>query len=322
MHKYLYCCVAAVILTFTFSCRKDVLQWQKVQQLNSNTTCRLNNVRFIGDNICIAAGGIIYSQAEILMSADGGYTWSAYSSPDAPKEMYGMGVSPNGNIYLSGVDGDILQSKDSGKTWQFHRINNWLEYFGGGFAAPNLGIFVSSVLQRQGTITRVDSSFKIIDEKTFLFGINNIYMVSPSTGYLIGYGAVMKTIDGGDNWAFQDVQGDNFTAMDIHGDEIWMCGSNGGIYHTFDGGGHWKNFRNGNDISLPRYYLRSIIFKDEQNGWAVGDQGQMIYSRDGGQHWSEYERFTSNSLRGIAACPNGDLLVVGDNGALFRMTTK
>ena len=322
MTRYSGRILIVVLILLTASCKKDVLHWQKVQQLNSNTTSRLNNIKFIDNNICIIAGGEQFTKSEILRSDDGGHTWTNFTHPDAPKEMYGMSVSSNGAIYLSGVDGDVLHSADSGKTWQFNRINNWKVYKGGAFPAPDTGIFVSTVLQRQCTITRVDAGFNIMDEQTFQFGLNNIYMVNPAIGYIIGYGSVMKTTDHGTTWNFQDVKGDNFTAMDIHSDEIWMCGSNGGIYHTYDGGKKWNNFRNGNDISLPRYFLRSILFKDSNNGWAVGDDGVVIYSKDGGQHWSAYEKFTSNNLRSVAVCPDGDLLIAGDNGTLFRLNTK
>ena len=304
------------------SCKKDLLHWQKVAQLNSNTTAPLNNIRFVGNNICIAAGGVKYTQSVIVRSTDGGYTWAASSDSSAPKEMYGMDVSPRGMIYLSGIDGDVLHSKDSGQTWSYNRINTFLVYFGGTFPTPDTGIFVSAVLQRQSTITRIDSNFNILDEQTFLFALNNIYMVSATTGYVIGYGTVMKTTDRGNNWIVQDVVGDNFMAMDIHGDEIWMCGYAGSVYHTTDGGTHWQKMRNGNDITLPRYDLLDIVFKDEQNGWAVCDDGKVLHSDDGGNHWEEYDRFTSNALRSIAICPNNDLLVAGDNGSIFRIVPQ
>lgn len=321
MHRHIRFILASILILFAQSCKKDLLHWQRVQQLNSNTNSTLNNVRFISDKICIAAGGDKFDRSVVLRSDDGGYTWSANSYTSAPKEMYGMGISPNGTIYLSGIDGDVLHSVDSGRTWQFNRINTWLTYTGGFFATPDTGIFVSSVLQRQSSITRVDAKFNVIDEKTFLFGLNNIYMTSPNTGYIIGYGTVMKTTDQSNTWSFLDVKGDNFTAMDIHGNEIWMCGAAGGVYHTTDAGNSWDVLRDGNNVAIPKYYLRCIVFKDSRNGWAAGDKGKVIYTKDGGKHWSEYDKFTENSLRSIAICPNGDLLVAGDNGSLFRMTT-
>ena len=311
-----------LLVIFMGSCKKDLLHWQKVQQLNSNTTSRLNHIQFLGSGICIIAGGVEFDQSEIVRSVDGGYNFTAGSDTNAPKEMFGMGLSANGTIYLSAVDGDVLHSADSGKTWKYNRIPDFLVYYGGSFPTPDTGIFASTVLERQCTITRVDSNFNIIDAQTFLFGINNIYMVSATTGYVIGYGTVMKTTDRGNNWIVQDVVGDNFMAMDIHGDEIWMCGYAGSVYHTTDGGAHWQKMRNGNDITLPRYDLLDIVFKDEQNGWAVCDDGKVLHSDDGGNHWEEYDRFTTNALRSIAICPNNDLLVAGDNGSIFRIVPQ
>jgi len=310
-----------IFLLVAFSaCKKDLLQWQKVQQLNSNTTARLNNIHFVSDNVCVIGGGIQWQQSDVLKSTDGGYTWTDNSYPAATAEMIGMGVSTNGEIYLSGVYGNILHSKDSGATWQYSRINDYLNDVGGTFATPDTGIFVSSVLQRQCGITRVDSNFNILDEQTYQFGLNNIYMISSSVGYVIGYGTVMITKNRGNTWNFQNVEGDNFEAMDIHGEEIWMCGYMGSVFHTADGGNNWQRLRNGNDITLPRYNLLNILFKDSLHGWAVCDNGKVIFTDDGGNHWEEYNQFTTTALRSIALCPNGDLLVAGDYGTLYRIS--
>lgn len=287
--------------------------------MESGTDTRLNNIAFLDDSTCIIAGGTTFDRSTIVRSTDGGYNWVADSSGDAPKEMYGMGVSASGTIYLSGIDGDILESRDKGRSWQFHRIDNWLVYKGGSFPTPDTGIFVSSVLQRESTITRVDSNFKILDEQTFQFGLNNIYIINASTSIVIGYGVMMKSIDNGATWSYLDIDGDNFTAMSVIGNEMWVCGAAGSIFHSSDGGNHWERFRNGNDLTRRRYMLRSILFTSPQTGWAVGDDGLVIYSQDGGRNWMEYKPFTTNHLRSIAACPNGDLLMAGVNGGLYRI---
>ncbi len=314
-----YIFLLLILFTLLSSCKRDLLELQQAWQLTSYTTNRLNNIRFLDDSVCIIGGGSTFYQSTMLRSTDGGYTWAADSSTVAPKEMYGMGVAADGTVSLSGIDGDVLQSSDKGKTWQFRRINNWLVYKGGAFFTPDTGIFVSTVLQRGCTITRIDSAFNILDEQSFLFGLNNLYMVNATTGYAIGYGVIMKTTDRGNTWDYLDVKGDNFTAMDIHGKEIWTCGSAGGIYHTVDAGAHWERQRNGNDISLPRYMLRCVLFTDNMHGWAAGDNGKVIYTNDGGYNWFEYKNFTNDALRGIAQCPNGDLLLCGDEGGIYRI---
>jgi photosystem II stability/assembly factor-like uncharacterized protein len=308
-----------IVLVGLSSCKRDLLELKQAWKLNSNTTTRLNNIRFLDDSICVIGGGSTFYQSTMLRSADGGYTWAADSSHDIPKEMYGMGVAADGSICLSGIDGGVLQSVDKGKTWQSHRILNWLVLRGGNFFTPDTGIFVSTILQRGSSITRVSADFKILDERAFLFGLNNLYMVNSTTGYAIGYGVVMKTTDRGNTWDYLDVKGDNFTAMDIHGSEVWTCGSAGGIYHTTDAGQHWERLRNGNDISLPRYMLRCLLFTDKLHGWAAGDNGKLIYTNNGGRDWYEYKNFTTDAIRGIALCPNGDILLCGDEGGIYRI---
>ena len=304
------------------SCRKDTLHWQKVWQLNSGTTSKLNHLRFLNDSTCLIGGGVHYESAEVVRSVDGGYTWQVTSYPQAGKGLYGFGISPNGTVYLCGTDGVVLHSADNGSTFQFNRIGDWEYYVGGTFITPDSGIFISSHLNDHCSITQVDSNFTITDKQEFNFGLSDIYIPNPVIGYAVGYGAVMKTTDGRRTWHFQEPTDDKFMAMDIHGDEIWMCGYAGCVYHTLDGGEHWQRQRNGNDIALIHYRMLDIKFKTSLNGWAVCDDGKVVYTDDGGYHWMEYDQFTTNALRSLAFCPNGDLLVCGDNGGLFRLTTN
>jgi photosystem II stability/assembly factor-like uncharacterized protein len=319
VRTYLRRSIILLFIVCTCSCKKDLLQWHTVQHISSGTNCGLNNIKFINDSICIIAGGIQYAQSEVLRSADGGYTFTSNSYSQAPLCMYGMCLSPTGTVYLCGTYGRTLSSIDNGLTWNAGRIQDYLFYVSLSFPSPDTGVCISTVLQRQSTITVVDSNFNILNETTYQFGLNNVYMISPSTGYVIGYGAVLKTTDYRQTWNFQNINGDNFTAMDIHGDEMWICGANGSIFHTTDGGSNWQRQRNGNDFTQVHYGLRCIVFADENNGWAAGDDGKMIYSSDGGAHWSQYTQFTTSAIRSLAICPNGDVLAAGDNGALFRL---
>ncbi len=297
-----------------------MLHWRKVVRIDAGTPSRLNKIKFITNNICIIIGGEKYDRSDILRSEDGGYTWSDFSSSESQKGIYGISVSPEGHIYVSGIDGGIFMSADSGKTWRFKRILDWRFYHAISFPVNDTGIVINSMALDTCHISQIDTNCNIIDQRTYRFALSDIYMVSPSTGYLIGYGVVMKTTDYRRTWTYQNVRKDQFTAMDIHGEEIWMCGSNGGIFHTTDGGGNWEQLRNGNDITHVQYHLCTIVFKDKLNGWAAGEQGKIIYTDDAGKHWSEYDYFTDNAIRSLVLCPNGDLLAAGDNGTLFRIT--
>jgi photosystem II stability/assembly factor-like uncharacterized protein len=261
----------------------------------------------------------MYERAEVLRSTDGGYTFVSNTYPESGKQAKGFCVSPSGVIYLCGTDGTVLHSKDNGASFQFNRIHTWDLYVGVAYPVDDTGIFINTVVQEIGTIQQVDSNYNVIDKQSFKFGLNDIYMVSPSTGYVVGYGAILKTTDHRRTWHFLNLTGDNFMCMDRHGSELWVCGYNGGIYHSLDAGANWTKVRNGSDITIPRYHLYGIAFRDPMQGWAVGEQGKVIYTKDAGKHWSEYEHFTNSTLRAITICLNGDLLIAGDNGVIFRV---
>src|SRR5690606_17161630 len=148
-------------------------------------------------------------------------------------------------------------------------------------------------------------------------------MVDDMTGYISCYGAVKKSTDGGKTWGFLDVKNDNFTGLSIvNKTDIWVCGIAGSIYHSADGGATWHKQRNGNAIAKKNYALKDILFTDTRNGWAVGEKGMVIYTTDGGSTWKEYENFTDDALHDIARTPNGQLMVAGDNGALYRLQAQ
>jgi photosystem II stability/assembly factor-like uncharacterized protein len=62
-----------------------------------------------------------------------------------------------------------------------------------------------------------------------------------------------------------------------------------------------------------------IKFRDRTNGWAVGEDGAVLQTDDGGKHWMECERFTNNLLTSIAIKSDGSLVIVGDNGTIFKL---
>jgi photosystem II stability/assembly factor-like uncharacterized protein len=117
-----------------------------------------------------------------------------------------------------------------------------------------------------------------------------------------------------------DIKNDNFTALyTLSENNVWTCGYNGSIYHTEDGGDNWQKMLNGNSITHKRYHLLEFVFKDNVNGWAAGEDGVVIYTNNGGKDWKEYEHFTSDALRCIYLLPDGNLMVCGDNGTLYKL---
>lgn len=315
--------IGIFILTGISACRKDKLHFQKVTKIESHTSSRLNKILFINDSTCIIGGGEKYLSAQVLRSVDGGFNFTIDSFPEAGKGLYGLCSSPNGNIYLSGFDGKLLHSADLGQSFQFTQLGNWKYHNSIAYPEDNKGLFVVRESYQQGYIVQVDSGYQITKTQSFNLGFNNIYMLNGQVGFTCGYGAVLKTTDGGNNWVFQDIKNDNFMAMHwVSESELWVCGYAGSIFHTTDGGANWKRQRNGNNITIANYALLDIRFKNSMDGWAVGEKGLVIYTHDGGEHWSQYDHFTESALRSIAFTPDGGIMVAGDDGSIYRLYTQ
>lgn len=313
--------LALLLVLIITSCKKDKISIQAVEQLESYTTSRLNRVTCFDNNICIVCGGERFYSAEVIRSTDNGNSWSKNEYPDAGKGLYGMAISPSGTIYLTGYDGKLLTSYDQGENWSFRQVAYWRFYLSAASPSNDILILGATDAQNSSSVVRIDSNNTVIDTAYFKFGLNDVFMSNSSTGYLAGYGAIMKTTDAGKSWQYQDVKNDNF--MGIHcvdENNVWTCGYGGSIFRTRNGGGSWQRLRNGNNLLKKSYALLNIYFKDVETGWACGEKGLLLGTTDGGDTWKEYESFTEDALRDITTTTDGKLLVVGDNGTMYKLT--
>lgn len=306
------------LLTAT-GCKKDQLRANNITEVNSNTSVRLNHILFVDDSLGFIAGGERFDNATILKTTDGGLTWTATSYPDAGKGMYGMTLAPGGKIYACGFDGKLLHSSDRGQHWQFSQLN-YLAFKKIAFPTPNHGVVIGGISFYAGCLQHIDSAGSYQPFDSLGYELNDIVLTG-NTGYIAGTGVVLKTTDAGVHWQLLPIANDNFKTICIGNDSnmLWVGGYNGSIYHSSDAGASWQCYRNGNDITLPRYRLLHMVFTDAQHGWAVGEDGLLIHTDDGGRHWMEYEHFTDAALFHIAICPNGDLLACGEQGKIFRI---
>ncbi|MGN6567997.1 MAG: YCF48-related protein [Flavipsychrobacter sp.] len=313
----------SVIFFLLFAgCKKDLLHFSKVQKIESYTTQdRLSRIIFVNDKLGYVVGGQRFDSCIILTTRDGGYTYNIASFPDAGKCLYGVAQSLSGATYAVGFDGKLLWSAN-GTDWTYRQM--WFLPFNDiAFIDAQHGIGIGGVSFQSGFRFYIDTAGSKLQYDSLAYQLNRIKMADNETGYITGYGVVQKTSDGGKTWMILNVIGDNFTGIDVHSPtDVWICGYAGSVYHTTDGGKSWKSLRNGNDIKVPDFHLNDIYFQDDVNGWAVGENGIVLHTDDGGNHWMEYDNFTHNALRSIVPCPNGDLMVAGDNGALYRLALQ
>ncbi len=311
--------LALSALSWLPGCKKDLLQWTQAEQIGPYTDGRLNRIFFAGDMLGFVVGGSRFLRADMLITRDGGHSWEYRSFPEAAKGLYGITQAPGGEIYIIGFDGKLLFSTNGGDDWEFRQLS-YLPVKAIVFNGKNEGIVAGGISFDQGFIMRIDKEGQQLSYDSVGYEINDLQMISGDTGYMAGYGAFLKTTDGGYSWTFTSLRSDNFTALHCPDEHtIWVCGYEGSIYKSDDAGQTWERMRNGNDLTRKKYRLLDIVFPDPQHGYAVGENGVVIYSDDGGQNWMEFTRFTDAALRSIAVTYDGSLLVAGDNGAFYRL---
>ena len=300
-------------------CKKDQLQWQQVTKIDSQSpTDELHHILFTDSRTGYVFGGNLYHYSVVLFTHDGGTTWTRTASTAVGEMLISGTVSPSGTVYSCGYEGKLIYNADSPNVWNFHQMEDyWFRDL--AFTDSNHAIVVGGISFNSGLLLHIDNYGNLLKRDTFAYQYNRIKMISSNTGFICGYGVVLKTTDGGTTWNLLDVISDNFTGIEIKDQDVWLCGYYGSIWHSPDLGAHWTRFRNGNDITQEKYRLYDILFSDKVHGWAIGEDGKVVYSSDGGHHWAEYTQFTTSTLYSIAQNPDGALFVAGAEGALYRI---
>ena len=310
---------ATLCLMLMASCKKDLIHPQSISRLQTPTSNRLNKILFVNDLLGFCVGGSRFDEADILITKDGGFTWSIYISPDAHKELFGITQSPAGAIYAIGFEGNLLRSYDGGNTW-LHDQLRYEAYKALAFRDATHIECVGGISFDRGDVMYIDSAGQINGHDSLGYELNAIKIGRDGLGYRCGYGAMQYTSDGGQNWLWSTLKNDNYTAIDVrNATSAFTCGAEGSICVTHNAGRDWETLRNGNDLSHPKYRLQDLLFINDLQGYAVGESGLVIYTDDAGNHWSEVSHFTDANLHGLTRCPNGDLIVCGEGGELWRI---
>jgi photosystem II stability/assembly factor-like uncharacterized protein len=309
-----------VLSCLFFACKKDVLYPTQTIEVATGAVDDINNILFINDSLGYIVGGSKYLSTELLTTKDGGTTWQRfYLNGDDTKQA--TSIAFNGSkVIAAGYAGKIYTPIPNSTDWQTTQsaFSVWYQHI--AFSQPNKGILVYGEAYATGGIYAIDSSLNIHLVDTLAYQLCDVEFANAQIGYTCGYGAIMKTEDGGDSWALQNIQGDFFRSLCILDvQNVWAAGYNGSIVHTKDGGAHWEKQRNGDNPLLAKYRFRGIAFKDINTGYAVGDKGLIMKTTDGGEHWSQFEKTTDKDLRCITLVKDGSLWIGGADGLVLHI---
>lgn len=291
-----------------------------IEQVSVGTSDNLYDVVFSDTLHGYIVGGSRYTSSALLATADGGQSWSLTQMPaDGNKAVYAVAVKGS-RLMAAGFDGKLFRYDAGMLTWSYTQTNWWEWLQGISFASEQYIYVVGGIGYRNGRILKADVQGHVVQADSFDFELNDIQFVSEQTGYACGYGAVLKTTDGGVSWQQLAIKGDFFKALACPTEqEIWSVGYNGSIIHSTDGGTNWERLRNGDNPLQKRLRFRDISFRNSNEGIAVGDAGLIYQTKDGGSNWQQIDNQLHEDLHAVAWQPGGSVWIVGATGIILRL---
>ena len=197
------------------------------------------------------------------------------------------------SILIITQNGELLVSENRGLKWEKPQIS-----FQGAFlcvasidrrrswGVTGLGAVVNST---DGGWTWAELSRLQYDGESFAGPFNQVVFLDDLHGWIVDPFSIWRTEDGGKNWRryfpaekSDPLTGDPQRCHFIDASNGWLCGTNGIVYITIDGGKTWRARRvTGQDTDL-----KDVFFLDKEKGWAGGSPSGGLYrTNDGGETW-------------------------------------
>jgi PKD repeat protein/photosystem II stability/assembly factor-like uncharacterized protein len=272
---------------------------------NSSITANISAIRFVGDTLIAVGTDCIYR------STNFGASWSAISayyndnrslSKSSQNHLFAAGYNSSGNY------GRIMRSVDNGISWSLVVDQGSREYWDitvfddtvyatgvnrsnwtGRLDVSNNGSVFGQVTSFSTTAWVTPYSIAVSPSTIVVGtgnGLNGGFKVSTNRG--LTWASIDTTINGGSFPNVNDIQFvNNLVAFAV-------C-HNGTILKTTDAGLTWTSvFSSGSSNSL-----RSVAFKDINNGFAVGVSGSIFKTIDGGINWTDVSTGTSTITSAI-----------------------
>jgi photosystem II stability/assembly factor-like uncharacterized protein len=215
---------------------------EDINQIRSPVFVSANNAWFISSR-----------EGKLFTTIDGGDHWNERYSSIVGKDSQISFIDSKRGWVISKTDGigAMWRTLDGGESWE--RLSS-----------------LSS--------TNPTWSFTSAVQLTFLDEMN---------GWLIETFSVWRTRDGGANWeqvfstSDPRVKGQPVRGSFINHNTGWVCGTNGQVYRTVDGGSTW-------DVQTldDTVIFTDVHFISKEIGWLTsGTFGQLYRTKDGGRTW-------------------------------------
>ncbi|MBE0663815.1 MAG: VCBS repeat-containing protein [Bacteroidales bacterium] len=248
------------------------------------------------------------------ISYDGGMNWVV-----SPNEIHAFDFI-NGTTGLGISNTAIYRTTDGGSNFASVYSGNPTDI---AFLSDNIAIGIADDTFIRSTDGGLNwSSVDSARERKYLVVVSaDIVLAWGRSGNYPDYDDRMfRSTDGGLTWTdLDEVIPDGVYAITVSGSQnIVAAGLEGNMYFSSDSGLTWTQ----SFISRGQKpgYLSSTVpaFESSQVGYFGYGAGFVIKTTDGGASWFQISSGTGESLQDIDRFPDGDMIIVGDNGTLLK----
>lgn len=304
-----------IIFMFTLSLFHNITSSQWVQ-VTSGTSNFLTSIQSITLTINYAAG---FSGA-VLKSTNSGQSWQSLTSPSSSNInkifFVPTGSATTGWVATSGV----YKSTNGGVNWVQQIATG--SYTDLAFIDVNTGFAVRTTIVSKTTNGGTNFATSNYTSNS-LVSANKIFHVTGQTLIILGVDNandttfVFKSTNLGDTWSqIFRTPGVFFDINFINTNTGIMCGDNGAVKRTTNGGSVWNNITTPSSVDLV-----DVHYASTNTVYMVGSAGTILKSTNSGTNWFTQISPVTSNLRAIQVYPQDDIgILVGAGGTILRTT--
>lgn len=311
-----------VVILFFSGCSKESIDTLN-RSLQSGTNVRINQIYFTDSQTGFAVGGIQWEKGVVLKTTDGGNTWIEIEMPENfnLQTLYDVHFYNSQVGQIVGLGGKILRTEDGGSTWELVQEPGWEMLRSIHMTDEDNYVLVAGDGSFGGhTIYTMNDTWWMLGKDSTSISLRSVSMKTATEGFAVGYGGAYFTNNAGVSWQPTEIKGDFFKTIQFVDSETgYICGFQGSVLKTTDGGATWQNTNRKNGAFFRGTKLESLHFFDENIGLVCGLSGTLLYTDNGGEDWKKVNLNTSENLRTVFFTQNNKAIVAGDKGLMWEV---
>lgn len=235
-----------VISLFFLSCSENSVDDinLRIEKIKLNENIRINSITFRSPEEGILCGGIKNTLGCIYKTIDAGKTWQLKFKSDSlsVRDVFYLNDS---TVFACGDSMLLLISHNAGDSWQIYKFENFpydeyrVPYKNIHAFSDKKVILVGGEHFEKGLISKTETGNYPWTHVSHDNEFNSLCFVSDYVGFICGYGVVMVTEDGGNNFEYLDLGNGDFMDIEYSNGDVYVLENSGTIHLSSDLGYTW-----------------------------------------------------------------------------------